>query len=143
MGRESPALALGSFAATNTPFLDSVSDMLCDLEIEATEDDDYSLLDDSQPLSFALVPLSPPLMTTRSCLCLQGASSPVFQTPVRTGGVRGGGLAGVSPSTGANSRGIESLIVPAAKGTGKPQRCVYSNEAAISTLCFGLIGLVE
>ena len=59
------------------------------------------------------------------------------------GGLRGGGIAGISPSTGANSRGLESSIVPAAKGTGKPQRCVYIDEAAMVNLCFGLIGSGE
>ena len=44
---------------------------------------------------------------------------------------------------GANSRGLESPIVPAAKGMGKQQRCVYIDEAAMANLCFGLIGSGE
>ena len=58
------------------------------------------------------------------------------------GGLRGG-VAGISPSTGANSRGLESPIVPAAKGMGKPQRCMHIDEAAMVNLCFGLIGSGE
>ena len=142
MGRDSPASASGSFTTANAPFSGSVSDMLRDLELEAAADDDYSFLDGSHPLSFASVPLPPPLMSTRSRSCMQGASSPVFTTPVRSGGVKGG-VAGISPSTGANSRGLESPIVPAAKGMGKPQRCMHIDEAAMVNLCFGLIGSGE
>ncbi len=56
----------------------------------------------------------------------------------------GGGFSGVSPSTGVRSGGqVESPIVPPAKGTGKLQRCVYINNAAMANLCFGLIGSGE
>ena len=68
---------------------------------------------------------------------------PLFFKHLFARGGLGGGVAGVSPSTGANSRGLESPIVPAAKGTEKPQRCVYIDEAAMSNLCFGLIGSGE
>ena len=142
-GRASPASASGSFAAPFAPSSDSVSDLLRDLELEAAEDDDYSLLDGSHPSSFASVPLPPPMRTTRSRSRVQGTSSPVFTTPVRTGGGKGGGAVGVSPSTGAISSGFETPIVPAARGTGKPQRCVYIDDAAMANLCFGLIGSGE
>jgi hypothetical protein len=90
-GRASPASASGSFAATFAPSSDSVSDLLRDLELEAAEDDDYSLLDGSQPSSFASVPLPPPMRTTRSRSRVQGTYSPVFTTPVSHGGGQRGG----------------------------------------------------
>ena len=35
------------------------------------------------------------------------------------------------------------IVVPAAKGTGKPQHCVFIDDAAMANLCFGLIGTGE
>ena len=35
------------------------------------------------------------------------------------------------------------IVVPAAKGTGKPQHCVFIDNAAMANLCFGLIGTGE
>lgn len=70
---------------------------------------------------------------------------PCFTDSCSHGGVsRGEGFVGVSPSSGATSRGqMNSPIVPAAKGTGKPQHCVFIDDAAMANLCFGLIGTGE
>ncbi len=46
----------------------------------------------------------------------------------------------VSLSSGAVSKGQESPILAAPKGTGKPQCCIFINEAAMANWCFGVIG---
>ena len=118
--------------------------MLRDLELDAAEEDEYSLLDGA---SFASAqPPQPPPVLTRARARAQGTSSPVLMTPVRTGGVsRGGGIVGVSPSSGATSRARMNspIVVPAAKGTGKPQHCIFIDDAAMANLCFGIIGTGE
>ena len=141
-GRESPSGSLPR--SSPLPLASAVSDMLRDLELDVAEDDDYSLLDGS---SFASAPPPrPPPVLTRSHTRAQGTSSPVLMTPVRAGGgSRGGYVVGVSPSSGATSRAQMNspIVVPAAKGTGKPQHCVFIDDAAMANLCFGLIGTGE
>jgi len=119
--------------------------MLRDLELDVAEDDDYSLLDGSSSFASAPPPRPPPVLT-RSRTRAQGTSSPVLMTPVRAGGgSRGGYVVGVSPSSGATSRAQMNspIVVPAAKGTGKPQHCVFIDDAAMANVCFGLIGTGE
>ena len=141
-GRESPSGSLPH--SSPHPLASAVSDMLRDLELDVAKDDDYSFLDGS---SFASAqPPWPPPVLTRSCTRAQGTSSPVLMTPVCTGGVsRGGDVVGISPSSGATSRAQMNspIVVPAAKGTGKPQHCIFINDAAMANLCFGLIGTGE
>jgi hypothetical protein len=58
------------------------------------------------------------------------------------GGVRWGFL-GVIPSS-ATSRGQHGSPSDAPpKGTGKPQRCIFINDAAMANWCFGVIGSGE
>ncbi len=48
---------------------------------------------------------------------------------------------GISPSMGASSRGTESPVCAAPKGTGKPQHCIFIDDKALANLCFGVIGM--